>query len=284
MKVLISGASGFIGSNLSKFLQKNGYEIHSLLREDFESEFPVFQKKIESCPIIIHLAGAPIIKRWTKKYKKILYSSRIDTTKKISEAIKNAHNNPKLFISTSAIGIYDSIHEHTEKSTFFPNDFLSNLCQQWESEAFKAQEYTRTVVFRLGIVLSKNGGAFPQMAKPFKLGIGGKIGHGKQHFSWIHLQDLLNAYLFTIQNAAIQGVCNLTSPDIIDNKTFTKLLSKALNKPGFFTVPPFILKLIYGKAANTLLSGQKAYPQKLLENNFKFEFDNAKNTIYNLTK
>lgn len=283
MKVLISGVSGFIGSKLAGFLQNAGYEIHSLSRKDFEGEFSIFQRKIEKHPIIIHLAGAPIIKRWTKKYKRILYSSRIDTTKKISEAIKNADTKPKLFISTSAIGIYDSIHEHTEGSTFFSNDFLGNLCQQWEAEAYKAQKYTRTVIFRLGIVLSKNGGAFPQMAKPFKMGVGGKIGHGKQPFSWIHLHDLLNAYLFTIRNTRIQGVCNLTSPDVVDNRTFTKQLSNAINKPAFFTVPPFILKLIYGEAANTLLSGQKAYPQKLLDNGFEFEFKNAKDTINELT-
>ncbi len=283
MKVLISGVSGFIGSKLAGFLQNAGYEIHSLSRKDFESEFSIFQRKIENHPIIIHLAGAPIIKRWTKKYKRILYASRVNTTKKISEAIKNADTKPILFISTSAIGIYDSIHEHTEESTFFSNDFLGNLCQQWEAEAYKTHEYTRTVIFRLGIVLSKNGGAFPQMARPFKMGAGGKIGHGKQPFSWIHLHDLLNAYLFTIQNAGIQGACNLTSPDIIDNKNFTKLLSNAINKPAFFTIPPFILKLIYGEAANTLLSGQKAYPQKLLDNGFEFEFKNAKDTINELT-
>lgn len=284
MKILISGASGFIGSNLSSFLQKEGYEIHSLSRKDFESEFSIFQKKIENNPIIIHLAGAPIIKRWTKKYKRTLYYSRVDTTKMISEAIENAANKPKLFISTSAIGIYDSNHEHTEESPFFSNDFLGKLCQQWEAEAYKAQEYTRTVIFRLGIVLSKKGGAFAQMAKPFKMGVGGKIGHGKQPFSWIHLHDLLNAYLFAIQNTSMQGVYNLTSPDVIDNKTFTKILSNAMNKPALFTVPPFILKLVYGEAANTLLSGQKAFPQKLLENGFEFKCKNAKNTIYELAR
>ncbi|AXX91533.1 TIGR01777 family protein [Malaciobacter molluscorum LMG 25693] len=275
--IAITGASGFVGTSLRDFFGNLGYKILPIKREVLDNKKEL-ENIVSSSDIIINLAGANIINRWSDEYKKLLYSSRIDTTKKIVNAINSVENKPNILISTSAVGIYDNKHRYDEKGDF-SNDFLSNLCQTWEDEAKKAN--TKVSIFRFGIILGKNGGALAKMMLPFKLGLGGIIGSGKQSFSYIHIDDLLNAYKFVIENC-IEDTFNLTAPEPTTNYGLTKALGKALNRPTIFPVPEFALKLIFSEGAKVLTDGQEAIPKKLLDLGFKFKYNNIQETVNSL--
>lgn len=279
--VTISGSGGFVGTNLREFFLSKGFEVTSIKRGDLKDREKLVSI-IEKTDLLINLAGANIINRWTNEYKKILYSSRIDTTKALIEAIKNAKSKPKLLISTSAVGIYKNKECYDEENFEYEDDFLSNLCQNWEQTALKANEFgVRVAIFRFGIVLG-NGGALQKMLLPFKLGLGGKIGNGKQYVSFIHMQDLLNAYWHIYQNKNLQGIFNLTTPNVTTNNEMTKTLSKALKRPAFLPIPKFVLKLIFSEGAKVLSDGQCAKPKRLINSGFKFEFDTIDKSIENL--
>lgn len=272
MRIFISGANGFIGRNLKVVLQKRGWEVIPLERNDFELGTDYLAKKISGAEVVINLAGAPIVHRWSETYKQELRNSRINTTRRLVDAMAVTAQTPKLFISTSAIGIYSGEGTHTENDYNPANDFMGKLCQDWETEAKAAIPFIRTVIFRLGIVLAREGGALPKMLLPFKLGLGGKIGNGRQGFSWIHIQDLIAAYIFVIENNQLSGIFNLTSPEPCDNSTLTKTIAHILHCPAFFEVPVFVLKLIYGEGAGAVTGGQKALPQRLLSAGFQYKF------------
>lgn len=280
--IAITGASGFVGSSLNKYFSNLNYKVISISRDVLNNQEKL-NEVISSSDIIINLAGANIINRWSESYKKLLYSSRIDTTSKIVNTINTITNKPKLLISTSAVGIYDNKSTYDEKGNY-SNDFLSNLCQDWEKEALKAKsESTKVSIFRFGIIMGKDGGALQKMITPFKLGLGGVIGSGNQAFSFIHIEDLLNAYKFVIENE-YEEVFNLTAPVPTTNKGLTKALGKTLNRPTIFPVPEFVLNLIFSEGARVLTDGQSAIPQKLLDLGFEFEFKNIEDTIENLCK
>lgn len=280
--IAITGASGFVGSSLNKYFSNLNYKVISISRDILNNQEKL-NEVISSSDIIINLAGANIINRWSESYKKLLYSSRIDTTSKIVNTINTITNKPKLLISTSAVGIYDNKSTYDEKGNY-SNDFLSNLCQDWEKEALKAKsESTKVSIFRFGIIMGKDGGALQKMITPFKLGLGGVIGSGNQAFSFIHIEDLLNAYKFVIENE-YEEVFNLTAPVPTTNKGLTKALGKTLNRPTIFPVPEFVLNLIFSEGARVLTDGQSAIPQKLLDLGFEFEFKNIEDTIENLCK
>ncbi len=271
MNIAISGASGFIASHLIPFLKKKGYGIVPLFREDFEKE-GVLSQKLKNCNGIINLAGEPIVKRWSEKYKKRLYQSRVDLTKQIANTLKKEKIKPKFFISASAVGIYKDEKICDETCRFFREDFLGTLCKEWEKAAFELRDYTRTVVFRIGVVIGKNGGIIKKVSLPFKLGLGGRLGSGKQGFSWIHIEDLCWAILFAIENETIDGVLNAVSPNPVDNLEFTKTLAKVLKRPAIFPVPSIALKLMFGEGATVLLEGQKVVPKKLSNAGFTFNY------------
>ena len=280
--IAITGASGFVGTSLTKYFSDLGYKIIPISR-DILNNNKKLEETLNQTDIVINLAGANIINRWSESYKKLLYSSRIDTTSKIVTAINSVQNKPKLLISTSAVGIYDNKSTYNENGSF-SNDFLSTLCQNWEKEALKAKnETTKVSIFRFGIIMGKDGGALQKMITPFKLGVGGVIGSGNQAFSFIHIEDLLNAYKFVIENE-YEEVFNLTAPVPTTNKGLTKALGKTLNRPTLFPVPEFVLNLIFSEGARVLTDGQSAIPQKLLDLGFEFEFKNIEDTIENLCK
>ncbi|MBF0327527.1 MAG: TIGR01777 family protein [Nitrospirae bacterium] len=283
MKITMSGGSGFVGKHLTDNLKLNGCEIVQLDKPDFIGDIATLQKKIEGSQIVINLAGAPIIADWTEDYKKILYSSRIDTTNMLVNAMSNLGNKPKLFISTSAVGVYENGGPHTETKFRYSNEFLGKLALDWEKAAVNAQNAgIRTVIFRFGIVLGTDGGALAQMLTPFKLGLGGKIGSGKQPFSWVHIEDLVNAYSFAVKNENIKGIYNLTAPESVTNKILTKTLSKILDRPAFFTVPEFVLRLKFGDGATALIEGQDVKPERLLEAGFQFKFKTLNSALTEL--
>ncbi len=281
--ISITGSSGFVGTNLKNLFESKGFKVIGIKRDDLK-DIKKLTHIIESSNIVINLAGANIISRWSESYKKILFASRIDTTQALIEAMHNAEEKPELFISTSAVGIYKNLKCYDEESFEYEDDFLGKLCKTWEDEALKAEELNiRTAIFRFGIVLGK-GGALAKMITPFKLGLGGIIGNGKQGFSFIHLEDLLRAYMFIYENKNLNGIFNLTSPESTTNFALTKTLGKALSRPTVLPVPEFILKMIFSEGAKVLTDGQCVRPKRLLGNGFKFKFNTIEDAINNLCK
>ncbi len=275
--IAITGSSGFVGQNLKKFFEDKKCEVISIKREYLKDDNKLLDI-VSKSDVIINLAGANIINRWTESYKELLYSSRIETTKAIVKAINSSEKKPDILISTSAIGVYDNKSTYDESANL-NNDFLANLGKDWEEEAKKAQ--IPVAIFRFGIVLGKNGGALDKMLLPFKLGVGGVIGSGNQAFSFIHIEDLLNAYEHVIENK-LEGTFNLVSPTPTTNKGLTKALGKYLHRPTIFPVPEFMLKLIFSEGAKILTDGQSVVPQKLLDNGFNFKYKNIEQAIEDL--
>lgn len=280
MKIAISGASGFIGKRLSKKFNELGFIVVSLSRSDFEKDIDLLMHKLSDTDIVINLAGANIAKRWTKAYKQVIYESRIQSTQMLVNAINKMEVKPKLLLSASAIGIYDALNQHDENSTKFADNFLSVICRDWEKEAFKA--VTPTVILRFSVVLDRNEGAFPKMFLPFKFGLGGKIGSGKQWFSWIYIDDLVNAVIHIIKNDSRNLIYNIVSPESITNIGFTEILSKKIRKPALFSVPSFVFKILYGEGAVIMLEGQNVVPKKLLDEGFMFEYRKFDKVLDNL--
>lgn len=268
--IVIAGSSGFVGQNLIKVFSNKGFKVKGIDRETIHDK-EALAKIVKNADVIINLSGASILQRWDEAYKKVLYSSRIETTKKLVQAI-NQSKKEQLFISTSAIGIYQDEVKSDEYTTQLGNDFLSHLCKEWEKEARKVAAHKRLVLFRYGIVLGEGGGALSKMLTPFKLGLGGNVGSGKQAFSFIAMHDLVEAYLFVIHNLSCEGIYNLTTPVSTDNKTFSQSLAKKLKRPAFFHMPTFLVKLILGEGATLLLHGQNVYPKRLIEQGFDFKF------------
>ena len=280
-KVAITGASGFVGTELTKVFSGKGFDIVPIDRSILKDNKKLISA-IEGCEVIINLAGANIIQRWSDEYKKILYSSRIDTTKALIEAMNSLTLKPKLFISTSAVGIYSNQKEYNEENIEYSNDFLGDLCRDWEKEALKAQEQDiRTVIFRFGIVMG-HGGALAKMLTPFKFGLGGTIGDGSQAFSYIHIDDLKNAFLFALDNTEVENAYNLTAPVPTTNYGLTKALGKTLNRPTIIPVPAFVLNIIFSEGAKVLTDGQSVVPKRLLDAGFEFKFKTIEETIEDL--
>jgi uncharacterized protein (TIGR01777 family) len=280
-RLAITGGTGFVGTNLRKLFEDNEFEISIIKREELNNIEKLTQI-INNCEIVINLAGANIINRWTDEYKKTLYHSRIDTTISLVTAMEKCENRPKLFISTSAVGIYDNKKTYNEENIEYATDFLANLCKKWEDEALKAKEFNiRTAIFRFGIVLG-DGGALGKMLLPFKLGIGGVIGNGQQAFSFIHIEDLLNAYLHIYNNSQLEGIFNLTAPTPTTNKGLTKALGKTLKRPTILPVPEFVLNLIFSEGAKVLTDGQSVVPKRLLDSGFNFKYQTVEDSIENL--
>lgn len=274
MKIAISGVSGLIGSHLSEKLHKDlGAKIYPISRDLLYGDTDKLSNFIDGCEIIIHLSGAPVFSRWTTKKKRIIWDSRVKTTSNLNQAICKLKIKPDLFISTSAVGIYDESIVHTEYSKSYSTEFIGKLCQEWEKAASLAvTNQVRTVIFRLGVVLSDEGGALTSMIPIFKWGLGGRLGNGNQPFPFIHLTDLLNAYIHVIKSDKSTGIYNLVAPEIVTNKYFTRELALLLNRPLLFPVPSIFLKLIFGKRAKIILTGQKVLPNQLLSEGFCFKY------------
>ncbi|MCD4758129.1 MAG: TIGR01777 family oxidoreductase [Arcobacteraceae bacterium] len=280
-KIAITGASGFVGSNLKDIFHQNGHDVIAIKREDLK-DIEILSNLLDGCDAVVNLAGANIISRWSEEYKNLLYSSRIGTTRNLFKAIEKTKNKPEIFISTSAVGIYDNQSTYDEENFNYGDDFLAKLCKDWEKEALKVQTLgIRTVIFRFGIVLG-DGGALGKMLLPFKLGLGGTIGDGKQVFSFIHIDDLKNAFEFALEHDNIEGIYNMTAPTPTTNYGLTKALGKSLHRPTILPVPAFILDLIFSEGSKVLTDGQSAVPKRLLDAGFEFKFQNIEDTIDNL--
>ena len=285
--LLLTGGSGFIGSHLVPVLHAQGYAITVLTRNPDKTarHFNYAVTTVEQLDdlqddnfdVVINLAGQGITdKRWTPEIKKQLRDSRIITTRKLINYLQNKNKKPELLISGSAVGYYglrDS-DELLDETSSTDASFSSRLCADWEAEARHAETLAiRPCYLRTGIVLGKNGGALRKMLPPFKIGLGGPMGSGRQWMSWIHIDDLLAIVLCAINNKEIKGAINATAPNPVTNKTFSSILGRRLKRPAFLSMPAFILKLMLGEmAVELLLSGQRVIPNKMLDAGYKFQY------------
>ncbi|MBA3014888.1 MAG: TIGR01777 family oxidoreductase [Proteobacteria bacterium] len=277
--IAISGASGFVGSHLTRVLQSDGWNVVPLGRQDL-GDVDALVNRLHGVRAVINLAGAPILKRWTEEYKKILVESRIGVTRRLVEAMSRLKKSPTVFISTSAVGYYAAGRRHTEADHLPAEGFLGNLAKAWEHEAWQARDLgVRTCIFRLGVVLGPGGGALAQMAPMFRLGLGGTIGSGSQAFSWIHCDDLIRAYSAAISDSQWEGAYNLTAPHPTTNAALTRALGVTLGRPTWLPVPGLILSLIFGEAATILTQGQEVIPKRLLEGGFQFSFSTIEQAV-----
>ncbi len=272
MNILISGGTGFIGKKLRNNATRKGHIIRLITREDVNNK-ELLLEKIQWSTVVVNLAGASISKRWSESYKKEIYSSRIDTTKAISESIKDAQKKPKLFISVSAVGIYSSSKIQSEDDLQIGSDFLAQVCSDWEKVAHRASDDTRVVIYRLGVVLGKHGGIVKSLTSLFKYGLGASLGSGQQMMSWVHVDDVVNAFFYAIKNQSLSGVYNLVAPTPVSNKEFTSAFAKALNRKAFLRVPSFVIRLMKGEQASFILDEKYVLPKRLLEADFNFRND-----------
>jgi uncharacterized protein (TIGR01777 family) len=288
MKVVITGATGFVGQVIVKQLLAAGDEVIVLTRNvaraaitlgsscryyqwNENEELPPLEA-LEGADGIINLMGESISKRWDENQKKKIYNSRIFGTRKLVEAMEKLKKKPSVFVSTSAIGVYGNRGpEEINEASTVGSDFLAKVCLDWENEANKARnQEARVAIIRVGIVLGHGGGALAQMLPIFKLGGGGPLGSGRQFMSWIHIDDLASMYVEALKNHEIKGVLNGTSPYPVTNAEFTKVLGKVVRRPAFLPAPSFAIKIAFGEMSQILLEGQKVLPVKFKEAKFRF--------------
>ncbi len=285
MKIVISGANGFIGSNLVNYLTKYDFQIIEIGRSDIALSPEQFSEKINNAYAVINLSGASISKRWTRKHKREIYTSRINTTRKIVDAIRLCDKRPEILINASAIGIYDNIHSHHEESNFIAYDYLSKVIKDWEHCANVAMEFGVSVsLLRLGIVLGKDGGMLKKILPVFRKGLGGKIGNGKQKFSFIHIDDLTGVVSGILNKSISHGVYNVVAPENTTNREFTIELARALKTSAFFNIPSWFLTLLFGEGAKVLMDGQHVIPAKLIEKGFIFKYPDMKSALEEIVK
>lgn len=281
MKIFVTGATGFVGTALTKALLAAGHEIVALTRNAQKAQGRLPQIKwVEQLEVfsnfdhfdaVINLAGEPIFdKVWSDEQKTKLTQSRVGITQHLSTLINASQIPPKVFISGSAMGFYGDGGDAllTEKSPAGTN-FTAKLCQQWEAAAKQAN--TRVCLVRTGIIFALHGGAFPRIYRIFKWGLGGKLGSGTQYWSWISLTDMVNGIIFLLNHPNCEGPFNFVTPESITNEIFTRQLAHYLHRPAFFAAPAFILRSILGERADLLLDSQKGKPEKLLQSGFIFQ-------------
>lgn len=270
MRIAISGATGFVGSHLGEFLKGRGDEIVPLPRGLFaEGGREKLADVLSQCDAVINLAGATLNKRWTEAYRREIRDSRVNTTRAIVDAINSLKTKPKLLISASAVGYYPSEGCYAESDAQKGTGFLADICAEWEAETAKVSPDVRWVATRFGVVLAPDGGAFPKIAYPAQHRVAVRFGSGLQNFAWVDLQDLMRAMEFIITHPAVEGPVNVVAPRRINNGQFTQAIARRFGA-GVLPMPGFLLHIVWGEAALLLLSGQCAYPEKLLASGFKF--------------
>ena len=291
MNILITGATGFVGKHLVANLMQHKLTI---LSRNVDNAIKVLGKQhvfiedlsqlnnLDEFDAVINLAGEPIVaKRWTKKQKQSICDSRWNITQQISQLIQSSQTPPKTFISASAIGYYGRQgHEPVDENSGFHDEFSHQICHKWEQLALAAQSTTtRVCIPRIGIVLGKNGGALAKMLPPFKLGLGGPIGKGKQGMSWVHQDDLVALIIWMLNTPSAEGIYNATAPNPVSNAVFSQALGKALNRPAKIITPPLALRLAMGEMSELLTEGQFVFPTRALKEGFTFQFTDVDDAL-----
>lgn len=299
MRILVTGASGLIGSAFCRSAEMRGDEIIRASRKattgtdkvhwDPETGFDdAALELLEGLDVVIHLAGESVSGlRWSEEKKKAIRDSRVQGTRSVVNAIAKLKRKPAVFVSASAIGYYGDRGDEELTEASPPGDtFLAEVCVEWETQSRRAEDLgVRTVLLRNGIVLSKDGGALATMLLPFKLGLGGVIGSGRQWMSWISLSDVVSIIEFVIANESIRGAVNVVSPNPVRNEEFTKILGEVLYRPTFLPVPEFAVHMLLGEMGDALLlDSTRVIPKRLLDAGYEFKFPDLKAALENALK
>jgi TIGR01777 family protein len=286
MNILVSGGTGFIGSALCKRLLRDGNAVTVLTRDreradrHFESKVRAIEAMHELTPdcapeIIANLAGKSLGSgRWTEALKKTFITSRVGTTKRLTNYIAGAEIKPRVLISGSAVGYYGDRGDAVLIENDAPgNEYQADLCKAWETAALEAEAHgVRVCLLRSGVVLGKGGGALSTLIPQFKLGLGGSVGSGRQWMSWIHINDLISIILHLISHETLIGAFNCTTPNPESNRDFAAKLAAQLRRPAVLRVPQWVLRILVGEVAHLYVTGQKVIPQKLLESGYQFKY------------
>jgi uncharacterized protein len=289
MKILITGATGLIGRAISRRLADEGHQIVVLSRHpesaevvagakayNWEPELGPPERRVwEGVDAVIHLAGESIAaSRWTDEQKRRIRDSRVIGTRRLIEGMKEASDRPKILVSGSAVGFYGNRGDERLDEWSEPGrGFLPEVCQQWEREALRGQDLgLRVTTVRTGVVLSTNGGPLEKMLMPFRLGLGGRMGNGRQWFPWIHLEDIAGIFCHALSLAELSVPINGVAPGIVMNEEFTRELAAVLHRPVFLAIPDFVLKVAMGEMAQLVLDSQRVTPRVALETGYRFRF------------
>lgn len=294
MKVVITGGAGFVGRHLTEYYLEKKTTVVCVSRQKRKSDNPLLRyvtwedleksvKPIEGADAIVNLAGETINQRWTSSAKERILKSRLDAVERVRSMIERLDYKPVL-VNASGISIYGASETDTftEESELFTGDFLSSVVDQWEAAAEQIPD-TRVVLLRVGIVLGKDGGAFPKMSKPFQFGLGGRIGTGRQILSWIHIDDMIRLIDFCVEKDELEGPVNATAPQAVTNDEFGRTLANVMGKPYAFPVPAFVMKLMFGELASLLLEGQRVLPNVAISHGFHFHYPILKPALEDLT-
>ncbi|MFI3187345.1 MAG: TIGR01777 family oxidoreductase [Methylococcaceae bacterium] len=287
MNIFITGGTGFIGSALTKRLVEQGHAVTVLSRSpekvaqlcgpNVKSLGSLSQLKAEdNYQVIFNLAGAPIVDaRWSEDRKQLIRDSRIGLTEQLISCIARLNIKPELLISGSAIGYYGGHGDAVLSEQSVPaGDFSAQLCIDWEATAKQAEQFgVRVCLIRTGLVIANGGGFLQRLLLPFRLGLGGRIGDGRQWMSWIHRQDWINIAMAIMTDTTMQGAYNATAPNPVTNAEFTRILAKCLKRPALLPVPAWVLKMLLGEMSELVLGSQRVLPERLLKQDFKFQYD-----------
>ena len=289
MKIVVAGGTGFLGRPLATHLVSEGHDVVVLTRKAAppdarppaivwspDGSAGAWASEIDGTHAVVNLAGESIAgRRWSAAHKQRILDSRVRATRSLAAAIARASRPPSIFVSGSAVGYYGPLgDELVVESTPAGSDFLARVCQQWEAEAHRAASpRTRVVCIRTGLVLERDGGALPQMLPPFKFGVGGPVGSGRQYWPWIHRTDWIDLVRWVMRTDAAAGPLNATAPEPVRNEEFARALGRALHRPSFVPAPAFALRLMLGEMADALLlSGQRAVPATAQTLGFSFKY------------
>ncbi|QEL20295.1 TIGR01777 family protein [Limnoglobus roseus] len=292
MNVFITGASGLVGSRLIAALRDRGDSVVTLSRKPTPgglvgdpAQPGSWQDALADCDAVVHLAGENIFAhRWTAAFMQRIRDSRVNSTRLIAETLAKTPGRTKVLISASAVGYYGNRGDEVLTEASSPGSgFMADVCREWETAADPARAAVRVVHPRLGIVLDPKGGALPTLLRPYKLFAGGRIGSGRQFFSWIHHTDLTRLLLFALDTATLTGPCNATSPNPVTNDTLGRTIGKVLHRPHWLPAPGFALRLALGKIAESILGGQRVLPQRLTDAGFTFRFADLEAALRDVT-
>ena len=279
MNILLLGGTGFVGKHLAQALRQDGHQVTQAGRNAF-SNLQHLTDLLNNQQIIVQMSGANIGQRWNEAYKKQLYTSRIDTTHLLAQALNQLDTPPQQVIAVSAIGIYPQqpcTEPLDERCTKIDSGFLGQLGQAWEHASQKLKP--SPLIMRFGVVLGKDGGALQKMLPAFKMGLGGPVASGEQCFSWVHIDDLIQAFRWAIRHPEQNGPVNVTAPQPLKQKEFAKILAQTLHRPYGMPMPEFMLKLIFGEGAQVLTHSSCIVPSRLLNQGFEFKYPDAQTAL-----
>ena len=302
MKILITGATGFLGRRVCEALSQAGHTLIALSRDPHRAKqrVPSLQeafawnslkelppsRALEGCDAVIHLAGESVAGRWTDTKKASIRDSRVTGTRNLIETIAKLEARPKVLISASAIGYYGDRGEETLTEESAPgSDFLAQVCRDWEGEAARAENLgIRVVRVRIGLVLGPQGGALQALLPIFQVGLGGPLGSGRQFWSWVHRDDVVGAIRFALEREDLRGPINVTAPQPVRQREFAQILGHVLRRPVVLPTPAFALKIVLGEFASELLSSKRVLPQRLSQAGYRFRFAELEPALHEILK